>query len=114
MCIRDRPREETAGTHHPDGIVIACGPGVQAGRQKEARRIEDVAALVLHSLGLAIPEDFEGQVPVDFFTEEHLRSHPVIEGGVTQSVAGTVTGEAMEEDEKDKLMAQLQMLGYVD
>ena len=108
------PREETAGTHHPDGIVIACGPGVQAGRQKEARRIEDVAALVLHSLGLAIPEDFEGQVPAEFFTEEHLRSHPVIEGGVTQSVAGTVTGEAMEEDEKDKLMAQLQMLGYVD
>ena len=56
-------RAMIAGTHHPDGVLIGAGPGVAAGTQIDQRNIADVAAILLHSLGLPVPEDFEGKVP---------------------------------------------------
>ena len=69
-------RDEPAGTHHPDGVLIAYGPGIRAGKVIERRQIVDVAALLLHSVGLGVPSDFEGVVPEALFTEESLADRP--------------------------------------
>jgi arylsulfatase A-like enzyme len=107
-------REEVAGTHHPDGVFFAYGPGIRQGEIIDRRNIVDVGATLLYSLGLEVPSDFEGQVPESIFTKQHLAKNPVVIGAATTFQAKDEQAESMSEDEKDKLMAQLKMLGYME
>lgn len=108
------PRGVVAGTHHPDGIFIAYGSGIKQGVEVEGRNIVDVGATMLYSLGLAVPQDFEGKVPESMFTEQYLKKNPVVIGAATRSGIKDDKSESMAEAEKDKIMAQLQMLGYME
>jgi predicted AlkP superfamily phosphohydrolase/phosphomutase len=108
------PRPEVAGTHHPDGVFLACGPGIARGKQLGRRQIMDVGATLLYSLGLAVPSDFEGVVPENMFTTEHKALNPVVIGVATAGAAGDDGSEAMADDEKAQIMAQLQLLGYME
>ena len=108
------PRPTIAGTHHPDGVFIAYGPGISPGVQIDRRNIVDVGATLLHSLGLPVPSDFEGRVPQELFTEEHHAKHPVVIGHPTQGQNADEDSASMSDKEKDQIMAQLQMLGYVE
>ena len=108
------PRSEIAGTHHPDGVFLAHGPGIKAGVMIERRNITDVGATLLHSLGLQVPGDFEGAVPEEMFTPQRLVTHPIVVGSHTNSKDTTDNSAGMAEDEKEKIMAQLQMLGYME
>ena len=108
------PRPEPVGTHHPDGVFLAYGPGIAQGKQLGRRQIMDVGATLLYSLGLAVPSDLEGVVPENMFTAEHKAVHPVIIGAATRSDVGGQGGEAMADDEKAQIMAQLQLLGYME
>lgn len=109
------PRPLPAGTHHPDGIFIAAGPGIRTAAQGDPLNIVDVAPTLLYSLGLPVPEDIEGQVPTHLFTAEHVAVNPLRVGPPTLAVQdGEVAGGDMEESDKDRLIAQLQMLGYME
>ncbi len=108
------PRPEPAGTHHPDGVFIGYGPGVSQGKQIGRRRIMDVGATLLHSLGLPVPSDFEGQVPEAMFTAEHKTLRPVVIGEATAGARKDLAADAMSDEEKGMIMAQLQMLGYME
>lgn len=108
------PRPEPVGTHHPDGVFIACGPGIAQGKQIGRRKIMDVGATLLYSLGLAVPSDLEGQVPDAMFTAEHKAVHPIVIGAPTVGAQGAEGAEAMADDEKAQIMAQLQLLGYME
>jgi predicted AlkP superfamily phosphohydrolase/phosphomutase len=108
------PRPSIAGTHHPDGVFLAYGPGIAPGAILDRRNIVDVASTLLHSVGLPVPEDFEGRVPDELFTAAHRAAHPVVIGPPTRKMKADDDAEAMSDDEKDKIMAQLQMLGYVE
>ncbi len=108
------PRPEPAGTHHPDGVFIGYGPGVAQGKQIGRRKIMDVGATLLHSLGLPVPSDFEGQVPDAMFTAEHKALRPVVIGEPTTGTRKDLAADAMSEEEKGMIMAQLQMLGYME
>ena len=54
-------RPEPRGHHRWEGIFIAAGPGIRAGASVEELSIVDVAPLLLHQLGLPVPEDMAGQ-----------------------------------------------------
>ena len=60
-------REEVAGHHRWEGIFVAAGPGIRPGVKAGELSIVDVAPLVLHQLGLPVPEDMAGRVPVEIF-----------------------------------------------
>lgn len=108
-------RDVPAGTHHPDGVFLAGGRGIRAGLRAERRDIVDVAPTLLYSLGLPVPEDFEGRVAEPFFSDEYLRFKPVRKGKPTLPIHdGRVQNEEISADEKEKLIAQLQMLGYME
>ncbi len=107
-------RREIAGTHHPEGVFLAYGPGIRRGLVTEARQIFDVGAVLLYSLGLQIPADFEGRVPESVFTPQQLVQKPVTTGSATDSRVRINGAGDMSEDEKDKIMGQLQMLGYME
>jgi predicted AlkP superfamily phosphohydrolase/phosphomutase len=109
-----QPREQVAGTHHPDGVFIAYGPGISKGAKIARRRITDVGATLLYSLGLEVPSDFEGVVPPAMFTAEHLDAHPIVVGRATRGTNRDDAAAAMAPEEKEQIMAQLQMLGYME
>ena len=107
------PREEIAGTHHPDGVFLAYGPGINKNTVIDACNITDVGATLLYSLGLDVPSDFEGKVPEAMFTRSYISQNPVKINGTTQSYLMQENSESMDDEEKQKLIAQLQMLGYM-
>ncbi len=107
-------RKETAGTHHPEGVFFAYGPGIEEGKKIGMLDITDVAAILLHSLGLEIPLDFEGRVPPAIFDQSYLGERPVLIGPATTKNVQDSGSVNMSEDDKSKMMDQLRMLGYME
>ncbi|MEM7740982.1 MAG: alkaline phosphatase family protein [Pseudomonadota bacterium] len=107
-------RPTMIGTHHPDGIFLATGPGV-AHKDGGTQSIIDIAAMLVHSVGLPIPEDFEARVPEGLFTDDWLRENPVKLGETTISPTelGGPVGEISEHD-KERILEQLRNLGYLE
>lgn len=119
VSIKDRQpvvekRTEIAGTHHPDGVFFAYGPDIKAGEILKTYQIADVGATLLYSLDLRVPDDFDGQVAESAFTEDFLSKHPPVRGGGTDAGQKDSTQETMSDKEKEKLMDQLKMLGYME
>lgn len=108
-----RSFDELVGTHHPDGMFMGVGPGIQQGKTIEKQEIVDVAAILLHSLGLDVPSDFEGRVPASLYTAEHLAENPITSGDPTVKPAH-LAQEDMSDDDRETLMSQLAALGYAD
>jgi predicted AlkP superfamily phosphohydrolase/phosphomutase len=113
--VEDHP--PVRGTHYPDGIFVAAGDGIRQGHAlDQPLSILDVAPAVLHSLGLAVPANFEGTVPAAAFDPAFLEANPV-RGG---EPAGEGVRAAPREREKGTpeeeaaVYAQLKALGYVE
>jgi predicted AlkP superfamily phosphohydrolase/phosphomutase len=104
-------RKEADGTHRPAGIFIGHGPSFKRGVQLDALHLLDIAPLILTLLGLPVPNDFEGRLP----TEALADKREVIHGAATlqQGVSEDDRAEPSEE-EREALMKQLQILGYMD
>jgi predicted AlkP superfamily phosphohydrolase/phosphomutase len=115
-----KPREEVSGAHREAGIFIAHGTGIRRGTTIPALQIADVAAAALHSLGLAIPSDFEGNLPVAAYTGEFLSARPAVVGDPTQppepfpGQTGGGTEAQAEEQEEQAVLDRLKALGYIE
>lgn len=119
-----RPRTAPFGTHHPLGVLLGLGPGIRAGAQTEEMNILDVAPLLLHSLGLTIPAEYEGSFPEGLYEPEYLASdwphvsaratEPATEDAPAESDASD--GEEVEMDAEDEaiLLERLKSLGYIE
>ena len=105
-------RRSAYGTHHPDGIFIAAGPGTVTGRLAEPLSVCDVAATVLYSLGLPIPEDMEGKVPVAAFESAHLAANPV-RFGAASSVGEPAAEDELPPEAEAEIRERLKALGYL-
>lgn len=111
-------RSEPSGTHRPEGVFMAAGPGVRQGVSLPQLSILDVAPMVLYSLGLAIPGNMEGRVPTGAFKPSWLQARPVgataaAEPSVPASPQATVEIVYTEEEEAE-LAARLRALGYIE
>lgn len=107
-------RPQAIGTHHPDGIFMAVGPGIPAAGMVGLRQIVDVAPTLLYSAGLPVPADFEGVAAESFFTVEQLAARPVKKGARTRVTERRQLGQEMDAGEKKQIIEQLQMLGYME
>jgi predicted AlkP superfamily phosphohydrolase/phosphomutase len=121
VSVRDRtpvvaPRAYPAGTHHPDGIFIAAGPGIAQDDSRKLVWLIDVPAILLYSLGLPVPEDFEGTVPPQLFETAHWTRQPLQKGPATRPVAAPDAGAEVgpSEAEREKILEQMRALGYLD
>lgn len=118
------PRSHPAGTHHPHGVLLGHGPGIMAGQSVELKSILDVTPLLAHSLGLAIPADYEGRFPADFYDPAYLASDPVRmaetdaskDGKPQAAAAPSDDGAPVEMDEEDEqaVLERLKSLGYIE
>lgn len=118
------PRRQPAGTHHPDGVLLALGPGLKEGARVERRSILDVASLLAHSLGLPIPADYEGAFPDTFYKEAALRADPPRREGaeaMPQAPAAADMPQAtaaaapeMDAEDDAVIYDRLKSLGYIE
>jgi len=115
-----KPRQEPSGTHRPEGVFIAKGPGIRQGVALDQISILDVAPLLLYSLDLPVPGDMEGRVPEKIFEPSRIQQHPVQMGECSTPVSpaaekDTGTVDLIYDDEAEaKVAAMLRDLGYIE
>jgi predicted AlkP superfamily phosphohydrolase/phosphomutase len=113
-------RPAPAGTHRPEGIFLAGGPGLRRGAAVEELSILDVAPFVLHALGLAIPEGLSGRLPAQTFEPAELRRRPprIADGrtpeGGPESGSTAPPEPEYDAEEQALVMNRLAALGYLE
>jgi len=111
------PRSVVTGTHHPLGVFLGVGPGIVPGADLGELNLLDVAPVLLHSLGLAIPAEYEGHVPDGLYDPSYLASDPpriaAPERSATPQVVDDSPTEADEEDQSI-IFERLRSLGYIE
>jgi predicted AlkP superfamily phosphohydrolase/phosphomutase len=108
-----QPRRTEYGTHHPDGVFITAGPGVCQGKVLlTPLSICDVAATVLYDLGLPIPEDMEGKVPLTAYESDYAAANPV-RFGPPSDAGDAVSLEQLPPEAEAEIRERLKALGYI-
>jgi predicted AlkP superfamily phosphohydrolase/phosphomutase len=110
-------RPEPRGHHRFEGIFLAAGPGIRAGASVDELSIVDVAPLLLHQLGLPVPEDVSGDIPEAIFEPGELERRPPRRAAApapAQALQGTAAGVQLEPEEQAAVMERLRALGYVE
>jgi predicted AlkP superfamily phosphohydrolase/phosphomutase len=101
-----------SGMHRDYGLLIMSGPGVRQGATLEGASIQDLAPTVLHTMGLPVPSDIDGQVLVDAFEEGYMTAFPVTIGDPSVASERKTESGYTEEGEKE-IMDRLEGLGYL-
>jgi predicted AlkP superfamily phosphohydrolase/phosphomutase len=110
-------RPEPRGHHRWEGIFLAAGPGIRAGARVEELSIVDVAPLLLHQLGLPVPDDLAGSVPEAIFEDGELERRPVRSAPAPAPpavVSGPAAGVELDPEEQAAVVERLRALGYVE
>src|SRR5215472_1873960 len=111
-----RRRRLPYGTHHPDGIFMAAGPGIRRGAELAPFSIVDITPTLLHTLGLPLPSDLDGAPNTAVFEAEWIAAHPVRhEQGPTASVPLSLKSMSSLGTEVDEeVLRRLKALGYLE
>jgi predicted AlkP superfamily phosphohydrolase/phosphomutase len=116
------PYRRLEGTHRPDGILVATGPGIARGRGSGAH-IVDCAPTILAMLGLPVPDDMEGRVITEIF-----ETPPAVEmeqgrvsgtawprkRGPCHAPAAPSSDEVYSEEDLQRVTERLSDLGYLE
>jgi predicted AlkP superfamily phosphohydrolase/phosphomutase len=105
----DRP-ELPLGAHHPDGTLLVSGPRFRPAEAPGAHCIYDVAPTILHLLGQAVPEYFDGSVMTDLMAEQAAKD--VRREMMKLSDEGD--GRARPLDDDGTVRRRLRSLGYLE
>lgn len=97
------------GTHRPEGIFVAVGPGIAAGRRVNPG-LADCAPTVLTLLGLPVPDDMEGTVIADVFENPPSVRHERAAAVSRRSEDDAIYSDA----ELEKVTSRLSDLGYLE
>jgi len=100
-----------SGMHRDYGMLIMSGKGVQKGARIEGAEIQDMAPTILYAMGCAVPQDMDGKVLPEVFTEEFKAQVPLLrsEDDSSRDVEGSAYTEEAEEEIKERLRG----LGYL-
>jgi len=107
-------RPDPTGTHRPEGIFIAAGPGIRRGARVEMLSILDVAPLLLYGLDLPIPVAFEGRLPDNCFMAGWLDARPPRHEVETERQRARDAAPPLDPRAEAEIMRRLQALGYVE
>jgi hypothetical protein len=113
-----RPRPQPTGTHRPQGIFAARGPGLRRGVRLAPLSLLDVAPLILYTLGLPIPAEWEGCAPLDAYEPATVQARPVqtaVAVGRPATQRAPAEAEAgLDDDGEREIMGRLRALGYLE
>lgn len=108
-------RPQVAGSHRPQGIFAAKGPGIQRGLDAGELSILDVAPTVLYSLGLPVPQEIEGHAAEKIFEQEALRQRPVQKKATAlKAQTESYTQTQLQPEDEQVMLERLRDLGYIE
>jgi predicted AlkP superfamily phosphohydrolase/phosphomutase len=99
------------GKHHPDGIYLAAGEGVAAGRGDRAS-ILDLAPTLLAYLGVAVPSDLDGRIRQEWFEPSFWENNPIRCIQEEKKGRGEMQ-DVYSSQEAEKVRKRLEELGYL-
>jgi arylsulfatase A-like enzyme len=102
-----------SGVHHPDGIAIFSGPGVQVGTRVEQGSVLDVLPTLLALMGRPIGRDMDGQPLTQIIQPEFLVQNPLTYID-TYDTGLKLEPTQTDEPASEELMSRLRALGYVN
>lgn len=112
-----------ASEHRPQGIFVAKGPGIRAGKQVSGISLLDIAPTILHHLGLPVGADMDGEVIQQIFSRTATTPPAVIPSWDAVPAEGEQLAAAVAEGCKDSglsytdqqaALRQLVELGYIE
>lgn len=100
-----------SGSHRMDGLLTMRGRLFQQGMSLQGARIIDLAPSVLYLLGLPVPDDIDGRVLEQAFSEGVFQKRPVrfIDGVISSDF---LPEEIYSDEEEEELKRRLKTLGY--
>ncbi len=104
------------GIHNRYGIFIATGENIPRGKSLQGEiSVYDVAPVILHSLGLAIPDDYDGKIPEGLFDTKYMADNPTRtkEADPDQKPPQPDEDQAYTEEEEEMIRKRLEDLGYI-
>lgn len=104
-----------SGTHSMDGILLLKGDTFRQGLHVQGAGIADFAPTLLHLLHVPIPDDMDGKVLTDVFTDKFLAQYPLRfeETGDGTSIH-RISDTTYSHTEEQKIADRLRDLGYLD
>lgn len=121
--LSSEPLEDTGGVaayHRSEGILLAWGRDIDAGRRLAGASVVDIAPTLLHSLDEPVSRRRDGRVIEEIFDPESPpATRPVATADYGTSGAGeeAVEGEAVDEDgegDREEVEERLRGLGYLE
>ena len=116
-AVRWLPYRRIEGTHRPNGIVVAIGPGIKRGGRIEAD-IADCAPTILTLMGLHVPADMQGRVIGEMFESPPVIKRAEVEATtpIGQAASGGADHSApvYSEDDLQAVTERLSDLGYLE
>jgi predicted AlkP superfamily phosphohydrolase/phosphomutase len=102
---------QESATHRLEGLVILNGAGVRQGGVLVGTSITDLAPTILHLTGLPVPDDMDGRVLTDAFTDPFRVAYPVVQCEADPAPEGRAY--AWSEEDEEALQDRLKSLGYM-
>jgi predicted AlkP superfamily phosphohydrolase/phosphomutase len=111
-----KPRSLPYGTHHPDGIFMAAGPGIRQSSELTPFRIVDITPTILYALQLPLPPDLDGVPTTAAFEASWVASHAIRyeEGAGATFSSSPGPPPSLGTEGEEEILRRLKALGYLE
>jgi predicted AlkP superfamily phosphohydrolase/phosphomutase len=99
-------------SHRLNGIFIAAGKEIKKNLHINDLKIIDLAPTILHLFGIPIPDDMDGRVLHEIFTDSFLKNNPPRYSGSKDEAAKDA--EVYSSKEAEVIRETLKGLGYIE
>jgi predicted AlkP superfamily phosphohydrolase/phosphomutase len=96
------------GGNMPEGIFLMSGPSFDDRGLTEEARIVDLAPTILHSMGVSVPDDLDGEVLEVFDSEQNTSSRSI------KTQPPLDSDRVAEKKSTDEMEQRLEDLGYLE
>ena len=108
------------GTHHPDGIFMAAGPGIRRAAEFAAAPIVDITPTLLYALELPLASDLDGAPIIGAFESSWIAAHPIRYEEASAAAAAAPAGppsslgSELGTEGEQEVLRRLKALGYLE
>lgn len=100
------------GWHSRDGIFVVNGEAFSVGEALTKADLLDIPATILHLYGIPVPNDYDGRVLSNYFSEVFSDRAIVYQDGDNPETADCIN--TLSQEENEELASHLRALGYLD
>ena len=113
FSVKEHNKHLLTGNHRPNGIFLAAGPDIRAGRI-DGLTIIDVFPALAYLAGISVADDLPGELVLRLFTDRHLGENPPsFTRTYTNSGPILVDAAGASRAAQEESIKALQGLGYV-